>query len=266
MSKQNFTAFWLGYVPCGPGAGPALPATPSYVDTLVLAFSNLHPGNTTCQSFLFKANSEDSIRAGIAAVRAASPQTKILLSLIGTPSPPVGWNDGITDPSAFGAWCANLAQQWGLDGFDIDNEDLDSFPGQHFVDTVKGMRAAMPNAILTLDTYLFDRDSEVIKALAGTLDWINMMAYFLDFDEMTSLFDQYATVFDPTRINIGVKANKVGPITQGTSLADTKKLAAWNPSGGTKHGIMMWNLSQDIESITGEPDGSWASAIHANLP
>ncbi|WP_407521131.1 hypothetical protein [Methylobacterium oryzisoli] len=267
MADQSFTAFWLGYAPSGPGAGPLLGAAPPYVDTVTLAFANLFPGNVTCQNFLFKANSEDAIRAGIAALRRSSPNLKILLSLIGTPDPiGVGWNTGITDPDAFAGWCAYLAHGWGLDGFDIDNEDLDSNPGQPFVDTVTAMRKAMPNAVLTLDTYLFARDQAVIRQLAPVLTGINTMAYFLDFDAMTALVEQYASVIEPAKIAIGVKADKVGPITQGTSVADTARLSAWNPSGGPKRGMMLWNLSQDIESVTGEPDGTWTRTIHDTLP
>lgn len=268
MAREQFTAFWLGYVPSGtgPGLGPPLGNAPTYVDNVVLAFSNLYPGNTTCNGFLQKSNSADAIRAGIRQIRATSPNTKILMSIIGTPNPSVGWNTGITDPAQFGAWLAKFAHDWDLDGFDIDNEDLDTFPGQQFIDTVKGMRAAMPDKILTLDTYLFDRDQAVIKALADDLDWINTMAYFLDYDDMISLVEQYASVISPAKISIGVKSDKVGPITQGTSVADTAKLSRWEPANGSKHGMMLWNLSQDIEAVTGQPDGTWTRTIHENMP
>lgn len=268
MSTERFTAFWLGYVPSGtgPGLGPPLGATPSFIDTVVLAFSNLYPGNTTCNAFLQKANSETAIRDGIAQIRANSPNTKILMSIIGTPNPPVGWNTGITNPAQFGNWLANFAQSWGLDGFDIDNEDLDSFPGQPFIDTVKAMRQAMPDKIITLDTYQFYRDQAVIAALADDLDYINTIAYFLDFDAMTSLVEQYATVIAPGKISIGVKSDLVGPITQGTSVQDTAKLSRWEPKEGTKYGMTLWNLSADIESVTHQPNGTWTNTIHANLP
>jgi Glycosyl hydrolases family 18 len=266
MADQTYTAFWLGYEPSGPGDGPTLPQTPPYIDVLVLAFANLFPGNTTCQEFLQKANSGDSIRAGIAALRQSSPTLKIMLSIIGTPSPAVGWNTGITDPDAFGAWCADLAERWDLDGFDIDNEDLDSFPGDAFCKTVQGMRKAMPQALLTMDTYLFDRDSAVIKTLAPCLDGINTMSYFSHLDQMKTLVEQYSTVIPTSKISIGVKSDKVGSITQGTSLADTAALSAWSPPAGTKRGMMLWNLSQDLQRVTGEPDGAWTRTIHANLP
>jgi hypothetical protein len=267
MAQQQFTAFWLGYAPSGgPNNGPLLENVPPYVDVLALAFANLFPGNTTCQQFLLTSNSEDKIRSGIAKLRVSAPHMKILLSLQGTPNPPIGWNNGITDPAQFGAWCANLAQKWGLDGFDVDNEDLDSFPEQPFVDAVMGMRAAMPNAILTMDTYLFDRDQAVIKQLAPHLTGINTMAYFLDTQSMKDLVEQYATVIEPGKISIGVKSDKVGPITQGTSVEETAALCQWNPSTGAKKGMMLWNVSQDIESITGQPDGTWTRTIHENMP
>ena len=265
MASQLYTAFWQGYSPSGPGGGPVLSATPGYIDRLVLAFGNLYPGNSTCLQFLQKSHSQDEIREGIAAIREQSPDTKILLSLIGTPAPAVGWNDGITDPAAFGDWCAGLLRGWDLDGIDIDNEDLDSFPGDQFVATVKGMRAAMPDAILTLDTYHFNSDSAVIRELAEDLTGINTMAYFLQLDEMKALVEQYATVIAPEKISIGVKAAPVG-VEQGTSLADTAALSAWNPSAGAKCGMMLWNLTIDVDTLTGEPDGSWTRAIHENLP
>lgn len=261
MAGQTFTAFWLGYVPSGPGQGPVLADVPPSVDRLVLAFANLFPGNCTCQAFLQKSTTRDAIQAGIASLRQSAPQMKILLSLIGTPSPPVGWNTGITDPARFGAWCAELADDWDLDGFDIDNEDLDSFPGPAFCDAVIGMREAMPDKLLTLDTYLFDRDQAVIRQLAPVLSGIHTMAYFRDFTAMTALVEQYATVIEPGRIAVGVKSDRVGPITQGTSLADTARLCRWNPSVGPKAGMMLWNLSADLQRITGQPDGAWTRTI-----
>nr|WP_298931009.1 glycosyl hydrolase family 18 protein [uncultured Erythrobacter sp.] len=263
-TSQSITAFWLGYTPSG-GAdeGPLLDDTPDYVDRVVLAFSNLYPGNVTCNGFLQKANSADKIKAGLAAIKANSPDTKLMLSIIGTPSPPVGWNTGITDPDEFGKWLNYVCADWGFDGIDIDNEDLDSNPGQQFIDTVKGMRKAMPDKIITLDTYIFGRDKDVIKELADDLSGINTMAYFLEFDSMTALVEQYATIIDPSKISIGVKADLVS--NQGTSLEDTIKLSKWNPSGGAKAGMMLWNLSSDIEAVTGKPDGSWSKAIHENL-
>lgn len=268
MATEKFTAFWLGYVPSGTeeGVGPLLGATPASVDTVVLAFSNLYPGNVTCNGFLQKSNSADAIKAGIAQIRANNPATKILMSIIGTPNPSVGWNTGITDPAAFGQWLAQVAADWDLDGFDIDNEDQDTFPGQQFIDTVKGMRQAMPDKIITLDSYLFYRDQDVIKALADDLTYLNTIAYFLDFNSMVDLVEQYATVIPPGKISIGVKSDLVGPRTQGTSLEDTAKLSAWEPSGGKKYGMTLWNLSSDITAITHQPDGAWTKAIVENLP
>ncbi|MEO0773646.1 MAG: glycosyl hydrolase family 18 protein [Pseudomonadota bacterium] len=265
-TDQRILAFWLGYVPSGgTDQGPLLGDTPGSVDTVALAFANLYPGNVTCNGFLQKSNSEDKIRAGIAAIKDRNPDTKVILSLIGTPNPEVGWNDGITDPDAFAGWLAYVAQSWGLDGFDVDNEDLNSNPGEQFVKTVKAMRVAMPDKTITLDTYIFERDKDVIAELKDDLTNINTMAYFLEFEDMTQLVEQYASVIPPEKIMIGVKADKVGPISQGTSLADTKKLAAWNPSAGQKGGMMLWNLSSDITSVTGEPDGAWLKAIEDNL-
>ncbi len=262
---QTFTAFWLGYVPSGgAGEGPPLGNTASYVDRVVLAFSNLYPGNVTCNAFLQQSNSADAIKAGLAEIKQNSPKTRQMLSIIGTPNPPVGWNDGITDPAAFGQWLAYICHEWEFDGIDIDNEDLDTFPGQPFVDTVKAMRQAMPDKIITLDTYLFNRDKDVIAELADDLTGISTMAYFLELAEMQDLVEQYATVIAPGKISIGVKSDTVG-INQGTSLDDTIALSKWNPSGGAKAGMMLWNLSSDIEAVTGKPDGAWAKAIHENM-
>ncbi|MBP0617429.1 glycosyl hydrolase family 18 protein [Jiella mangrovi] len=266
MAKEQFTAFWLGYRPSGPGKAPPLQATPDYIDVLVLAFSNIFPGNTTCEGFLQKSHTADELHAGIASLRQSNPNTKILLSIQGTPQPPVGWNTGITDPQAFGGWLGYIIDTWNLDGFDVDNEDLDSFPGQQFVDAVIGMRKAMPQAIITLDTYKFDRDKEVIKELAPYLTSINTIAYFLDYDDMTSLVEQYATVIDHAKISIGVKSAEVGPISQGTSVDDTAKLCTFEPSQGSKLGMTLWDLSEDITSVTGKPDGTWTRTIHEHLP
>ena len=83
---------------------------------------------------------------------------------------------------------------------------------------------------------------------------------------MQALVTQYSTVIDPAKISIGVKSAPVGSITQGTSVQDTATLSRWNPAGGAKRGMMLWNLSQDIESVTGQPDGTWTRTIQENLP
>lgn len=260
---QTLTTFWEGYTPTGPGLAPSLAATPACVDVLAVAFTNLFPGNVVCREYMQKAHSEDQIRADIASLRASAPDMKILMSLIGTPDPAVGWNTGITDPTAFARYLSTWLSSWGLDGFDIDNEDLDTWPGDPFVAAVKEMRQVMPDAILTLDTYLFDRDKTVIPQLADDLTGINTMAYFDDLETMQALVEQYAGIIDPGKISIGVKSAPLAD--QGTSLADTIALTKWNPSGGAKRGMMLWNQTLDIKGVTGQPDGTWTRAIADNL-
>ncbi len=263
-SGQLLTTFWEGYTQTGPGKAPSLAATPHCVDIMTVAFTNLYPGNVVCRSYMQKAHSEDQIRADIASLRQSAPHMKILMSLIGTPDPPVGWNTGITDPTAFARNLNSWLTGWGLDGFDIDNEDLDTWPGDPFVAAVKEMRQVMPDAILTMDTYIFDRDKTVIGQLADDLTAINTMAYFDGLGAMKSLVNQYAGIIDPGKISIGVKSAPLAK--QGTSLDDTIALTKWEPPSGAKRGMMLWNQTLDIEAVTGKPDGTWTRAIADNLP
>jgi hypothetical protein len=66
------------------------------------------------------------------------------------------------------------------------------------------------------------------------------MGYFWPYDTMIAEFNQYAAVVGSQNLMFGI-----GGDPWLTPLSETKKLAAWQPRGGTKGGMMEFNINDD---------------------
>lgn len=86
------------------------------------------------------------------------------------------------------------------------------------------------------------------------------MAYWNDFESAKRLFDQYAALVGPEKMAIGV-ANAANP-GQNTPVDAVPQIAAWNPEGTTKAGVMLWNLNQPSKEETLD----WCRMIGDALP
>ena len=131
---------------------------------------------------------------------------------------------------------------------------------------VNGFRAALgDDRLVTYDSYLFSQaDQEVFDTAGDALSWVNLMAYFDYYDSMVDLFQTYANVLGSQRVAIGVKSGKDGQ-NQSTPLDEVKRLAAYQPSDGSKAGIMLYTLTMDLPYYTGQPLWTYTDAIADNL-
>ena len=106
-----------------------------------------------------------------------------------------------------------------------------------------------------------DVDSYVLGQCKDDINYVNTMAYDNDLSGMQTLYNWYGNALgDKSRVFIGVKAG----FDQNTQLSVVKQVAAWLKSINTPH-MMLWNLTSDIQGITGEPDGTFFNTIVTDL-
>lgn len=87
------------------------------------------------------------------------------------------------------------------------------------------------------------------------------MAYWLDYDGQIALYEQYASVLGQAKVGIGVSNPGSGDNSTPTGIV--AKLAQYVPSGGSKYGMMFWNLN----SPSNLPQAAqWCQLISSNLP
>jgi len=257
-----FDGFWAGFEDPAIGA-PTLIETPEYVDTVTLAFTGPADNNTYTTNYLCKYYPAEKIKAWVKQLQARGQ--KVLMSVYDNPNHP--WAK-VDIPVFVKNAIPIIMEEWGADGVDIDGESGDA-TAEDFIQVILEFRKALgpvgsPKSILTFDTFAFSaQDQQILKATKDDLDWINLMAYFRSYDSMVTLFEQYATLIDPSKITIGVKPGK-GWADQHTDLDEVKKLAAYQPKGARKKGMMLYTLSRDIPHFTGHPLFTWTTAIHDN--
>ncbi|PVM81091.1 EndoS/ChiA family endoglycosidase [Caulobacter radicis] len=259
MTSQTFMAYWLGYNE----GGPSLEETPDSVGVVALAFAVNAPsdqGDTITLDFLTSKHSAQEIRAGAKALQARG--VKVLMSINGKPNwdgHPGGW--GNLDPQVYAANVkAIVVDDWGLDGVDLDNEDVSYTPDDNFVQVIAALRAALgPDALLTLPVYLGPVRDAYLAQAKDQISFVATMAYWNGVAGQQALFEQYADLVGPGKVAIGVAdAANAG---QNTAFADLAPLASWNPSGASKAGIMLWNLNAAPPAETAQ----WCQEIAANL-
>jgi chitinase len=257
--RQAFMAYWLGYAP----GGAALEATPAPVNIVALAFAVTSPGrsgDTITLDFLTSQHSADEIRAGVKALHARG--VKVVMSINGRPNwegHAGGWDN--LDPEAFAANVkAIVADQWGLDGVDLDNEAAAVTPGENFVAVIKALRRALgPDALVTLPVFLPRRDA-YLSQVREQISFVGTMAYWLSYEHQLAMFDRYAALVGPEKVAIGV-ADAANP-GQNTKFEAVAQLAAWDPKPTHKAGMMLWNLNQPSPQTTAQ----WCAAIADHLP
>jgi len=262
-TSPTFDGFWAGFEDPALGA-PTLIDTPRFVNTVTLAFTGPADNNTYSTNYLCKYYPAEAIQTWVKQLQDRGQ--RVLLSVYDNPDHP--WAK-VDIPVFVENAMPIIMDEWGVDGVDIDGES-GAATGEDFIEVLQEFRKALgpvgsPKSILTLDTFAFsEQDRQIITAVKDELDWINLMAYFRSFDSMVSLFEQYATLIDPSKITIGVKPGK-GWADQHTDLAEVKRLAAYQPKGATKKGMMLYTLSRDIPHFTGDPLFTWTQAIEDNL-
>jgi chitinase len=259
MTNQIFMAYWLGYQQ----GGPPLEETPDGVSHVALAFAVTAPtsaGDGLTLDFLTSKHNEAEIRAGAKALQARG--IKVVMSINGNPNwpgHPGGWAN-LNAPVFAANVKALVMDDWGLDGVDLDNEDPGTTPGEDFVAVVRALRTALgPEALLSLPVYLGTNRDAYLSQVRDEISFVATMAYWLPFEDQTSMFTDYAALVGADKVVIGVSDASGG---QSTDFAEVPQLAAWNPQGAAKAGIMLW----DLNGVDPGTTASWCQAIVANLP
>ena len=258
---QAFMAYWLGYAP----GGALLRATPTSVNIVALAFAVTSPGpdgDTIWLDFLTSQHPAEEIRAGVKQLQARG--VKVLLSINGRPNwdgHAGGWDN--LDPEVFAANVkAIVVDQWGLDGVDLDNEARSVIPGENFVQVIKALRRALgPDALLTLPVFAGARRDAYLSQVREQISFVSTMAYWLRYEHQLIMFNLYAALVGPDKVAIGV-ADAANP-GENTKFEAVARLAAWDPEGAHKAGMMLWNLNQPASQ---ETTAQWSAAIADHLP
>jgi len=263
MSSETFINYWIGEEPTPPS--PTLDQMPAYVDVAPLAFVGIdEPSYTLDFGFLCKTHSESAIKTAIKVLRANG--TKVLFSIndqrLGTvPNIP--------------AFVKNVVQEvlaWGVDGIDFDFEPPYE-PSETLVPVVTALRPALRTALgreplLTAPIYSPWLDQvPLLEAFAAQLDFLTTMDY-ADADTSIELCQQYMDALKaPHKVAIGTICMSPGHM---NTLEEVARMAAWEPTSGTKRGAMLYTFSYDVKQRqnggTGYPDGAYTKTIHEHLP
>jgi hypothetical protein len=253
--SQRFVSYWLGYA----NNNVTLPDIPEYVNVVNLFLVNLYPDTALNTNYITSDGmSWDQILQGAKTLQQRG--TKVLASIMSTPNPPISWNT-IADPAAFASQVKSLVvDQWGLDGIDIDPEIGDSeAPNDTFIQVVKELSAYFGPAsgtgkMMTYVSYQLGNDQTLLQDSKAYFDYVALMGYFWDYDTMISQFEQYAAIVGNEMVLFGVSPGG-GAV---TPIDEVKQLAQWQPSGGSKGGMMLFN-------INGDTNFSYASTINQNM-
>ncbi len=245
-STQKLVVYWLGY----DNNGVKLQDLPAGIDVINLFEVNLNPDTGLKPGYISSDGmSWENILDQAHAVQAKG--VKVVASLMSTPNPPISWNT-ITDAALFAQQVNDLVvNQWGLDGIDIDPEMADA-PDQNFMNVVEALGgyfgpASGTGKIMSYVSYVFGNDEALLKANMSRFDYVMLMGYFWDYNEMIEQFLQYAEVTGNNKLLFGISAAAKPAI---TPLGETIKLAEWQPphidlSG--KGGMMEFNINYDTD-------------------
>ena len=263
MKKSQFVAYWGGYFK---SPSQTLDKIPSYINVIYLAFIGCDKNSGAPIDFLCSIYDESTIKSWIKELR--SRGQKVMASLLDRPE--CHW-DAI-NLKKYAKNIKILVDDWDLDGVDIDAES--GMSNNHFVksfiELIKELKMTLSNdKLISYTCYQGTQgfDGLILPHVKEDINWLNTMAYFNNFEGMIGLFNDYNTVIDSSKINIGVKAGHNGE-DQSTPLDEVIKLCKWQPNkrnGSTKSGIMLWTTNRDGPSFTKLKEWTYCNTIHQNL-
>lgn len=240
-SNQKFIVYWLGYHQ----NPPAIQSLPQGIDVVNLFLLNLtsSAGGTTLD-YTYITSQGTTWKEILSQSHAAQANgVKVCVSII-PPNSELIWNT-IPDPETFAQNVYNLVIQWGLDGIDIDPEQGEVVDNDTFVAVVQALSkyfgpASGTGLIMSFVSYQLNYDEPVLRPCASLFDYVMLMGYFWSYGTMIEEFNQYAAVVGSQNLLFGI-----GGDPWQTPLSETKELAAWEPSNGTKGGMMEFNINDD---------------------
>jgi len=240
---EKFVVYWLGYHQ-NPPAIQSLPKGIDVVNLFLLNLTSSTGGTTLDYSYI---TSQGTTWADILTQSHAAQANgvKVCVSIIPPSTNTPIWNT-IPDPDTFAENVYNLVKGWGLDGIDIDAEQgNDVPPNQNFVTVVKALSkyfgpASGTGLIMSYVGFQLFNDRIVLQPCASLFDYVMLMGYGWKFHAMVDQFKQYAAIVGAQKLMFGIGGDKWV-----TPLAETEKLAAWEPTNGTKGGMMEFNIDDD---------------------
>lgn len=240
-SNEKFVVYWLGYHQ-NPPTIQSLPQGIDVVNLFLLNLTSSTSGTTLEYSYITSQGTTwEEILSQAHAAQANG--VKVCVSII-PPNSSLTWNT-IPDPDTFAQNVHTLVTQWGLDGIDIDPEQGDVTDNDTFVAVVQALSkyfgpASGTDLIMSFVSYQFSNDEPVLQSCASLFNYVMLMGYFWPYDIMIAQFKLYATLVGSQKLMFGV-----GGDPWQTPLDETKELAAWEPSSGTKGGMMEFNINDD---------------------
>jgi glycosyl hydrolase family 18 (putative chitinase) len=241
-SNEKFVVYWLGYHQ----NPPAIQSLPQGIDVVNLFLLNLtsSAGGTTLD-YTYITSQGTTWEEILSQSHAAQANgVKVCVSIIPPANSDLIWNT-IPDPETFAQNVYNLVTQWGLDGIDIDPEQNGAIDNNTFVAVVQALSkyfgpTSGTELIMSFVSYQFFNDQPVLQPCAPLFNYVMLMGYFWPYDTMIKEFNQYAAVVGSQSLMFGI-----GGDPWQTPLSETKALAAWEPSNGTKGGMMEFDINDD---------------------
>ena len=254
-NKQLFTCYWGGYFNNENKYPQTLNLAPKYIDIIILAFVGPNKDSTAETTFLCSKYSDNQIIDWIRSCH--NNGQKVFVSILDTPE--VHWDS--IDLLKFSKSLKSLIDRWGLDGVDIDAEsgmDPNNYV-ETFINLAKFVKKEIGSLPLTYTCYTGSNgpDGPILKCIRDQIEYIQLMAYFFDFNSMINLYKDYSTIMGD-KIIIGVKAGNG----DGTPLSEVQKLCLWN---NNKKGMMLWTLNRDTPQYTNKNLNEWSKTINDHL-
>jgi hypothetical protein len=253
--KQIFTTYWGGYFKNNIKYPQTLDLIPNYIDIVILAFIGPLKDSSVETTFLCSIYSEEQIKEWICECQ--NKNIKVFFSILDTPE--THWDQ--IDLKIFAKNLKKVMDEWKIDGIDIDAES--GMPSDVYIENFINLATCIKNEIgnksliYTCYTGTEGPDGKILSVIKNKLDFIQLMAYFDDYNEMIDLYNDYKQIMNDN-IVIGVKAGNPDI----TPIDEVKKLCLWNKN---KKGIMLWTINRDTPQYTNMPLLTWASTIYQSI-
>lgn len=242
-STEKFVVYWLGYK----DNPPAIQSLPQGIDVVNLFLLNLTTSaNGTTIDYNYITSQGTTWDEILSMSHAAQDNgVKVCVSIL-PPNQELIWNT-IPDPETFALNVYNLVSEWGLDGIDIDPEQGGVATNDTFVAVVEALSkyfgpASGTGLMMSFVSYELGNDKPVLQSCASLFGYVMLMGYFWDFDKMKKEFEAYANIMGDQNQNLMFG---IGGDPFQTPLSETQQLAAWEPAGAPKGGMMEFNINDD---------------------
>ena len=252
---MDLVTYWAGYLAQSASVQQFPPNVT--VDEVILAFLGPMPDSTVETTYINSNHSDDSeLGAGLCALKARSPNTRLTISLLDTPQ--TFWSAESFDPDAFVVSLFQKIEEWGLKVSDIYyNIDLET--GGDFIPGFERLIAALKKGLsaqgitdsrISLVGYTGSTDEQaVVQCVGAELYRLSTMDYYNSAQDRLALIQTYASwiCYDFSKICVLGKAPLDGD--SGTPIDVMKAVVAGCSQLG---GIGLWPLvfSAIAQSIT----------------